>query len=53
MILYNFIANFGSEEASRLHFKKEQYSMEFNVNVALKNIFGFKVDGVMNVKDVE
>jgi len=53
MNLFNFTANFGSEDACRLHFKEQRDKIGVNVNVVLKNIFGYKVVGVMNAKIVE
>jgi hypothetical protein len=55
MNLFNFTANFGSEEACRLHFKEERdkIGVECKCGVVLRSIFGYKAVGVMNVKSVE
>jgi UTP:GlnB (protein PII) uridylyltransferase len=33
--------------------KKNETRLEFSVNAEVANIFGYKVDGAMNVKNVE
>lgn len=47
--LFNFIANFGSEQSCRLYLKKK----EIHVSVVQKSIFEYKAVGVINAKSVE
>ena len=53
MNLFNFTANFGSEESCVLHFKEERDKIGVECKCGSKELFGYKVVGVMNAKSVE